>query len=103
MTSRLFCLVTETLLYAITGAAPVRAAEPVELVAQAIEKMGGAKSLAAIETLSIAARQVHWDPQGTYEPDVDTRLGGESRFTLSMDIAHDRARTDWVRYRIAPM
>src|ERR1700742_921004 len=101
MTSRLFCLVTATLLYAI--AAPVRSAEPVELVATAIEKMGGTKSLAAIETLSVGARQVHWDPQETYEPDVDNRLGGEPRFTLSMDIAHDRARTDWVRYRIAPM
>ena len=45
----------------------------------------------------------HWDPQETPEPDIGNRLGGESRFTLSMDIAHDRARYDWVRFRIAPM
>ena len=47
-------------------------------------------------------------PAGATDPSVSVaraieKLGGDSRFTLSMDIAHGRARTDWVRYRIAPM
>jgi glyoxylase-like metal-dependent hydrolase (beta-lactamase superfamily II) len=85
------------------GPASVRASEPVTLVARAIEKLGGAKGLSDIATLAIAARHKHWDPQETFEPDVGNRLGGEARFTLSMDIARGRARYDWVRYRVAPM
>jgi glyoxylase-like metal-dependent hydrolase (beta-lactamase superfamily II) len=91
------------LLVAITGVAPAVAAEPSALVARAIDKLGGAKKLSDIATLSITGKHKHWDPQETPEPDVGNRLGGESRFTLSMDIAHDRARYDWVRHRVAPM
>jgi glyoxylase-like metal-dependent hydrolase (beta-lactamase superfamily II) len=90
-------------LAAVAGVAPVLAAEPSALVARAIEKLGGAKKLSEIATLSISARHKHWDPQETLEPDIGNRPGGESRFTLSMDLAHDRARYDWIRYRIAPM
>ena len=66
-------------------------------------QLGGAKKLSEIVTLSVAGRHKHWDPQETPEPDVGNRLGGESRFTLSMDVAHERARYDWVRHRVAPM
>lgn len=85
------------------GVASVGATDPSALVARAVEKLGGAKKLSDIATLSIVARQKHWDPQETPEPGVGNRLGGESHFTLSMDLAHDRARYDWVRNRIAPM
>jgi glyoxylase-like metal-dependent hydrolase (beta-lactamase superfamily II) len=92
------------ILFAVaSNPASVHAAEPSGLVAGAIEKLGGVKRLSEITTLSIIAGHRHWDPQETLEPDVGDRLGGESRFTLSMDIAHERARTDWVRFRIAPM
>jgi glyoxylase-like metal-dependent hydrolase (beta-lactamase superfamily II) len=91
------------LLAGFADVAPVRAAEPAALVATAIDKLGGAKKLADIATLSIAARHKHWDPQETLDPDVGNKLGGESRFTLSDDIAHSRARIDWVRRRVAPM
>src|SRR3984957_9440326 len=91
------------LLVAITGVAPAVAAEPSALVAHAIDKLGGAKKLSDIATLSITGKNKHWDPQERPEPGVGNRLGGESRFTLSIDIAHDRARYDWVRHRIAPM
>src|SRR3984957_4005702 len=91
------------LLVAITGVAPAVAAEPSALVARAIDKLGGAKKLSDIATLSITGKNKHWDPQETPEPDVGNRLGGESRFTLTMDVAHDRARYDWVRFRVAPM
>jgi glyoxylase-like metal-dependent hydrolase (beta-lactamase superfamily II) len=83
--------------------APIRAADPSALVARAVEKLGGAKRLSEIATLSISARHRHWDPQETLEPDVGNRLGGESRLTLSMDIANGGARYDWVRNRVAPM
>jgi hypothetical protein len=91
------------LLVAIIGVAPVLAAEPSGLVARAIDKLGGTKKLSDIATLSISGKSRHWDPQETPEPDVGNRLGGESRFTPSMEIAHDRFRYDWVRYRVAPM
>lgn len=81
----------------------VLAAEPVALVARAVDKLGGAKKLSEIASLSITARHKHWDPQETLEPDIGNRPGGESRFTLSREFAHGRARYDWVRYRIAPM
>ncbi|HLJ00902.1 MAG TPA: MBL fold metallo-hydrolase [Bradyrhizobium sp.] len=85
------------------NAAPARAADTSALVARAIEKLGGTKRLSEIATLSVSAKHRHWDPQETLEPDMGNRLGGESRFTLSMDVANGRARTDWVRHRIAPM
>jgi glyoxylase-like metal-dependent hydrolase (beta-lactamase superfamily II) len=91
------------LLAVIIGVAPVVAAEPSALVARAIERLGGAKKLSDVVMLSIMGKSRHWDPQETPEPDVGNRLGGDSRFTLSMDIAHDRARLDWVRFRVAPM
>jgi glyoxylase-like metal-dependent hydrolase (beta-lactamase superfamily II) len=91
------------LLVAITGVVPAVAADPSALVARAIDKLGGTKKLFDIATLSISGKSRHWDPQETPEPDVGNRLGGESRFTLSMEFAHDRARYDWVRHRIAPM
>ena len=87
----------------VASLAPTLAAQPSALVARAVETLGGAKRLSEIVALSISATHKHWDPQETLEPDVGNRLGGESRFTLSMDIAHDRARYDWVRHRIAPM
>jgi hypothetical protein len=88
---------------AIIGITPAYAAEPPALVATAIEKLGGAKKLADIATLSIIGKHRHWDPQETPEPDVGNRFGGESRFTLTMDVAHGRERYDWVRFRVAPM
>jgi glyoxylase-like metal-dependent hydrolase (beta-lactamase superfamily II) len=103
MTSRFMRIAAVALSAAIIGVTSVRAEEPAALVARAIEKLGGAKRLSEIATISITARHKHWDPQETPEPDVGNRLGGESRFTLLMDIGRDRARTDWVRYRIAPM
>jgi hypothetical protein len=87
----------------IVSSATVHATEPVALVAAAIDRIGGAEKLSGISSVLIAGRHKHWDPQETLEPDTGNRPGGESRFTLSMDIAHDRARTDWVRFRIAPM
>jgi glyoxylase-like metal-dependent hydrolase (beta-lactamase superfamily II) len=87
----------------VASAAPAGAADPSSLVTRAIDKLGGAKKLSDAATLSISGRSKHWDPQETLEPDVGNRLGGESRFTLSMDVANGRARTDWVRFRIAPM
>lgn len=92
------------ILFAVAaGPASVHGAEPAALIARAIDQIGGAKKLADIATLSISARQKHWDPQETLEPDVGNRLGGESRFTMSMDIVRRRARYDWVRHRVAPM
>jgi glyoxylase-like metal-dependent hydrolase (beta-lactamase superfamily II) len=91
------------LLASFAGVAPVLAAEPSALIATAIEKLGGASRLSKVASLSVSARHRHWDPQETLEPDIGTRLGGESRFTLSEDIAGGRARYDWVRRRIAPM
>jgi glyoxylase-like metal-dependent hydrolase (beta-lactamase superfamily II) len=103
-----FCRVAVATLLAgfpavVASVTPAGATDASALVARAIEKLGGAKQLSDIATLSISGRSKHWDPQETLEPDVGNRLGGESRFTLSMDVAHDRARTDWVRFRIAPM
>jgi glyoxylase-like metal-dependent hydrolase (beta-lactamase superfamily II) len=107
MTSRFYRATVATLLAGflavVASVTPAGAIDPSALVAHAIEKLGGAKQLSEIATLSITARHKHWDPQETLEPDIGNRLGGESRFTLSMDIAHDRARTDWVRFRVAPM
>jgi glyoxylase-like metal-dependent hydrolase (beta-lactamase superfamily II) len=87
----------------VAGITPAGATDPSALVARAIEKLGGAKRLSEIATLLMSARHKHWDPQETPEPDSGNRLGGESRFTLAMDVANGRARYDWVRYRIAPM
>ena len=79
-TSHLRSLAVAVLVAVIASLVPVRAAEPSALVAGAVEKLGGAKKLADIATVSIAARHKHWDPPETPEPDIGNRLGGESRF-----------------------
>ena len=98
-----YASICAAVLAGIVSCSTVVAAESQALVAGAVEKLGGAKNLSGIATLSVAGRHKHWDPQETPEPDVGNRLGGESRFTLSMDIANGRARYDWVRHRVAPM
>jgi glyoxylase-like metal-dependent hydrolase (beta-lactamase superfamily II) len=107
MTPRFACVAAAALfaglLVPFAAIAPACAAEPSALIATAIEKLGGAKKLSDIATISITAKHKHWDPQETLEPDIGTRLGGEARFTLTEDIAGGRARYDWVRRRIAPM
>jgi hypothetical protein len=87
----------------LSASQSIWAAEPATIVSTAIEKLGGRDKIAAISTLAIFAKHKHWDPQETLVPDVDTRLGGTARFTLTEDIAGNGARYDWVRFRIAPM
>ena len=99
----LYAAIYAIALAGLVNCSTVLAAEPQALVVGAIEQLGGEKTLSEIVTLSVAGRHKHWDPQETPEPDVGNRLGGESRFTLSMDVAHERARYDWVRHRVAPM
>lgn len=64
-----FCLTPVAALVAVFPAIAARAAatEPFALVARAVEKLGGAKRLSEIATLSISARHKHWDPQETLE------------------------------------
>ena len=105
MIIRLFyaCIIAGAFAGFANSSSAAQAAESQALVTGAVEKLGGAKRLAEIATLAVDGKHKHWDPQETPEPDVGNRLGGESRFTLSMDIANGRARYDWVRHRVAPM
>jgi glyoxylase-like metal-dependent hydrolase (beta-lactamase superfamily II) len=91
------------LLPSCCGMALAAAAEPSALVATAIDRLGGAEKLSRIATFMVSGRHRHWDPQEAPDPYVGTKLGGESRFTLSDDVANGRARYDWVRRRISPM
>ena len=91
------------LLAVMAAVAPVRAAEPSALVARAIEKLGGAKKLSDIATLSISARSGHWDPQETPEPDIGNRLGGELTVHAVDGYCARPGPHDWVRFRVAPM
>ncbi|HXF67966.1 MAG TPA: MBL fold metallo-hydrolase [Burkholderiales bacterium] len=82
---------------ALSGAAP--GASPRELVARAVQAMGGEAALERIRTLAIHGEDVQWEIESSYEPGARAkpRQGAESRFFVQRDLVSGAARIDWER------
>lgn len=90
---RLFWLLLPLLL----GACATTSSQHQDLVNRAVTAMGGADALAKISTLNIKGSARHWAPEQSMVAGGEMRLGGDSDFELSRDLARNSARVDWVR------
>ena len=85
----------------LAGAATAHEDAALKAVNRAIDAMGGYR-LANVKSIVIKGRNRHWEPQQAFRPNQDNRLGGESEFVITRDLAGGRTRIDWVRNLTAP-
>ncbi|MFL5274418.1 MAG: MBL fold metallo-hydrolase [Anaeromyxobacteraceae bacterium] len=71
-------------------------------VDRAIDALGGAKRLAALDALVVRGTVRHWEPEQSIEPDGAPRLAGDSTFTAFRALDARAARIEWVRALVYP-
>lgn len=70
------------------------------LVKLAIAAEGGAAALRGLNSLAITGEARHWEPQQSFRATGaggEPKVAGDSTFTVSWDLAHGMAHTDWDR------
>ena len=67
------------------------------LVNRAVEAMGGAERLAAVNTIAVKANVKHWEPEQSDAPGGEPRFAAESTIEVVQDRARRASRTDWVK------
>ena len=67
-----------------------------DLVKQAVAAQGGAE-LRGLKGLAITGDARFWEPGQSLAPGGEPRLLGDATFTMTWDVAKDRARTAWDR------
>lgn len=70
---------------------------PQDLVARALDAMGGAERLAGARTLVIKGSLKQFDPEQAYAPGGDAKYTNDSQFVLTADAATQAVRVDWVK------
>jgi hypothetical protein len=85
---------------AILGApceAAAQASDPLNLVRQAIDAMGGVDALRALRGLAIKGEVRHWEPEESYSAGGPPVFTDRSTFTMVWELKNGMARTDWDR------
>ena len=85
------------LLAGVVGLTPVQAQQGIDLVKRAVAAQGGAETLRALKTVSIAAHGQHWEPGQSYAPGGEARFLGDSKIAITWDLANGAARSVWDR------
>ena len=67
------------------------------LVNRAVEAMGGAERIAAINTVYVKANVKHWEPEQSDVPGGEPRFAAESTLEVVQDRARRASRSDWVK------
>lgn len=67
------------------------------LVNRAVDAMGGAQALAAINTVTVKGTLRQWEPEQSDVPGGDMRFANESNFEVSQDRSRRATRYDWER------
>lgn len=67
------------------------------LVSAAVDAEGGAAALKALTALAIKADARHWEPEQSLKAGGEPRFLGDSKLTITWDLAHGAARTTWER------
>ena len=88
-----------TLLWAVQ---PAAAQGHFDLVKQAVTAAGGEQALRALKVLVIKGDARHWEPDQSLVAGGSSRILGESKFTLTLDLAYGMSRTDWDRAMVYP-
>jgi len=85
------------LLLGLAGALPAQAQDASALVAQGVAAEGGANALRALKTIAITSESKHWEPEQSLVAGGEPRFLGDSTVTVTWDLAHDMARSEWTR------
>jgi hypothetical protein len=67
------------------------------LVNRAVQAMGGAERLAAINTVAVKANVKHWEPEQSDVPGGEPRFAAESTVETIQDRTRRTSRSDWVK------
>jgi glyoxylase-like metal-dependent hydrolase (beta-lactamase superfamily II) len=97
MTSKIGLSLSTVLLLGLTGLAAAQAQTPNALLAQAVAAEGGADALRALKSISIKSEAKHWEPEQSLVADGEPRFLGDSTVTVTWDLAHGMARSEWTR------
>ena len=65
-----------------------------ELVARAVQAMGGAETLAGVKTLSVKGTVRQWEPEQSMVPGGEMRFACESTFEAVSDVGTNATRID---------
>jgi glyoxylase-like metal-dependent hydrolase (beta-lactamase superfamily II) len=68
-----------------------------DLVKRAVAAAGGEQALRGLKSLQITGEAKHWEPDQSVIPGGPVMFIGDSKFTLTWDLANDAARTSWDR------
>src|SRR5919106_3824110 len=67
------------------------------LVNRAMQAMGGAERIAAVNTVAVKANVKHWEPEQSDAPGGESRFAAQSTVEVVQDRARRAIRTDWVK------
>ena len=88
------------LLIGLALSAGVRAQAPSgprELVARALQAMGGTEALRGLDRVRLKGEAQQWEPTQSYVPGGEPRFANDSTVTIARDFGQDAARLDWDR------
>jgi glyoxylase-like metal-dependent hydrolase (beta-lactamase superfamily II) len=77
--------------------ASAEGSDPLNLVKQAVEAMGGVDALRSLQGLAIKGMVRHWEPEESYVAGGPPVFTDHSTFTVLWDVKKGMARTDWDR------
>ena len=81
----------------LAALAPAHAAEPRQLLDQAIRALGGEQALAGLERVALSGVTRFWEPEQSHAPGGEMRFGAVATFRQVRDTPAGLSRTDWVR------
>src|SRR5215813_12425553 len=93
-------MISAALLMALgQGQQPASAqSNPLDLVKQGVDALGGADALRAVKTLTLKADAKHWEPGQSNSVNGESRFLGDSTVTITVEFTNQvRVRYDWDR------
>jgi len=90
-------LVAAALLSALLAVSCATVTREQSMVNRAVEAMGGAERIAAINTVYVKANVKHWEPEQSDVPGGEPRFAAESSLEVVQDRARRASRADWVK------
>src|SRR5437899_12875394 len=90
-------VISAGLLMAVGRGQPASAQSPGDLVKQAVDALGGADALRGLKTIALKGDAKHWEPGQSNSINGESRFLGDSKFTVSADVASRMVRADWDR------
>lgn len=87
---------------AMPGLSAAQTATPIDHIRGAVAAAGGAEALRAVKSIVLKGEARHWEPQQSFVASREPRLLGESKITVTWDIANRLVRSDWDRKMYYP-